>query len=291
MRVGAVVVNYRRPDLCLSLLGQVALDGRVDFAVVINNGVSCRLNKPDLHILSVPTFLVSLPHNVGFAQAANRGIRECLIRAADAVLLLNPDVVMLPGAVIAMTKRLEAEDGNVIVVPQENTRATVSHGRQQMVRKGTPLGRWMEEHRIPTRAAYAWLIPRRTLESVGLFDPAFFFGREDTDYCIRLWLHGGRIVSASEANITHLLEQGSPKDKHTTMIRCFHMMRGRVLLARKYNRHSLGVRFHIGQTAGIARDMAAGVVKQRSARCLVWQLRGLIPGSRWPDEGQDIPAA
>jgi GT2 family glycosyltransferase len=35
-----------------------------------------------------------------------------------------------------------------------------------------------------------WLLPRRTLDAVGLLDERFFYAPEDVDYCLSIWLSG-----------------------------------------------------------------------------------------------------
>ncbi len=35
---------------------------------------------------------------------------------------------------------------------------------------------------------------RRALEQVGLYDPAIFYGPEDVDLCLRMWLVGWKVL-------------------------------------------------------------------------------------------------
>jgi len=48
-----------------------------------------------------------------------------------------------------------------------------------------------------------WLMPRRTLEAVGLLDEKIFYAPEDVDYCIRIWKAGLRITYVPQCTVTH----------------------------------------------------------------------------------------
>jgi rhamnosyltransferase len=252
--------------MCLRLLHQLEQDGQVNLVIVVNNGEGDRVCYSNVPRNGFKVIISDFAKNVGFAAAANKGIRKGLDSGANAVLLLNPDLEIFPGAVASMVSCLKSERGLLIVIPPARS------GESGNARRGT------------TRfsAAYAWLMPRETIERVGLFDTDFFFGREDTDYCIRLSLKGGRIVREAKARIVHLLEQGSPIDAGTLRIRAYHMMRGRILLMRKHSVSRVGLRFHIGQIVGIFRDLLSMSARYRSIECLLWQLGGLVPGSTWP---------
>lgn len=48
-----------------------------------------------------------------------------------------------------------------------------------------------------------WLMPRRTLGTVGLLDENIFYAPEDVDYCIRIWKAGLRIVYDPAHTVVH----------------------------------------------------------------------------------------
>jgi len=47
------------------------------------------------------------------------------------------------------------------------------------------------------------MIRRRALEQVGLYDPAIFYGPEDVDLCLRMWLVGWKVLYDGRAVIIH----------------------------------------------------------------------------------------
>jgi GT2 family glycosyltransferase len=58
-------------------------------------------------------------------------------------------------------------------------------------------------------------IRHSTLESVGIYDPKFFLGWEDVDYCIRVFLDGQRCVYNPNIRALHAesLFRGRPSPK------------------------------------------------------------------------------
>ena len=151
--------------------------------------------------------------NLGFAAAANRGIERA---SGSLVLLLNPDVRLLPGSLSglceALTKRPKAaiacgpllgEDG---IHQREFQLRPLPHWRNILmdVTFGDEL--WGDPNRqlpetsaeqgvqVEQPAAAYWLLRREAWADVGGFDPDFFPAWfEDVDFCKRLDARGWQI--------------------------------------------------------------------------------------------------
>lgn len=48
-----------------------------------------------------------------------------------------------------------------------------------------------------------WLIRRKALDEVGLFDERIFYSPEDVDLCVRMWLKGWKVVYNPNATVIH----------------------------------------------------------------------------------------
>ncbi|MGQ0743986.1 MAG: glycosyltransferase family 2 protein [Acidimicrobiales bacterium] len=98
-QVGAVVVNHNAGDHLLDCVASLRAEG-LDQVVVADNastdGSALALTRADPEVR-----WLTMGANLGFGGAANRGVAAC---RGDYVLILNPDTVVLPGAV----KRLAA---------------------------------------------------------------------------------------------------------------------------------------------------------------------------------------
>jgi GT2 family glycosyltransferase len=71
----------------------------------------------------------------------------------------------------------------------------------------------LEKIRYPDVAISAfWVLRRKALNAVGLFDEKIFYSPEDVDYCVRLWEKGFAISYVREGNILHHTQQITHKN-------------------------------------------------------------------------------
>ena len=144
--------------------------------------------------------------NLGYAAGLNAGF-ACL-PDADKVLVLNPDVRLLPGALAAMLAAF-SDPGIGIVVPRivdeggavqwsMRRRPTVLRAFGEAVLGGRragrvrPLGEMVvDEDAYAAPACPDWatgaamLLSRRCIDTIGLWDESFFMYSEETEYALR----------------------------------------------------------------------------------------------------------
>ena len=156
--------------------------------------------------------------NLGYAGGMNTGIRRALERGAEAVLLLNNDVEVEPGAIAALAAHAEGAGAVCPVVvfaddPERVWYAGASfdprrgyNGRHRTERTAT------ETERI---CGAAVLLPRETIERVGMFDEALFAYVEDADWSLRAREAGLPLRVTPESIVRHKVSastggEGSP---------------------------------------------------------------------------------
>jgi GT2 family glycosyltransferase len=152
--------------------------------------------------------LIRNDRNLGYAGGMNVGIHRALERGADAVLLLNNDVSVEPGAIGAL---VAAADGigavcPVIVLADDPGRIWYSgarfdprRGYNGRHRTDEPPGS-RETERI---CGAAVLIPREILERVGAFDEGLFAYVEDADWSLRARKEGHGLVVEPQSRVRH----------------------------------------------------------------------------------------
>ncbi len=217
MRVGVVVVNHERGELLRECLGSLAAEGYPDaMVVVVDNGShddSVALARATLPAAEV----LALAHNTGFAHANNVGIWHALRRGCEAVLVLNNDTRVAPGALAALAAAVDPAAGVAMAAPKVLLVAdgTIDATGQRITRDGfakcADAGRPAAEctataERFSPYGAAAFY-HRRLLEDIAAdgewFDEDFRFYCEELDLGWRARLRGWSCTFVPAAVVHH----------------------------------------------------------------------------------------
>lgn len=214
VRVGAVLVTYnseRWLDDCFRGLGR---QDEVDLRVYVVDNGSTDGTLAHVAALDTPLRVTPIPlgANRGYAVACNAGIRAALAEDVDYVLILNPDVELLDGALAEMVLVSLAEPRLGPVSPLHVNREgdRVEPGCYWFVRhtgalrEEPPAAAELQRHYpIEYLSGAIMLLSRDMLERVGWFDELFFFFGEDNDLCRRSYLAGYPPAVAVRAQAFH----------------------------------------------------------------------------------------
>lgn len=58
----------------------------------------------------------------------------------------------------------------------------------------------------------AWIVNRKAMNDIGLFDENIFYAPEDVDYCLRMWLKGWKVIYNPLASVIHHTQRKSYKN-------------------------------------------------------------------------------
>lgn len=210
--VSAVVLTYNRRDLVEDCLTAIrAQTVRVDRIVVIDNGSTDGTaqmlarnwaDKIELHIL---------PKNLGAAGGFNAGIRMAYRSQADAIWVMDDDVMPDPDALeqlIEADRLLRARDLDppfVISTARTPSGIVTNVPDIDLTRNSLSYQNWPEllEHGlVPVRRAtfVSILLPRATIDAFGLPIASMFIWGEDTEYTARITRErAGYLVGRSRA--------------------------------------------------------------------------------------------
>jgi len=154
--------------------------------------------------------------NLGFAKAVNQGIKQA---TGEYILLLNPDTEVKPNVLEELIKFVQNHPkagvvGARLLNPDGSIQPSVYHfptiwrairefwlGRKGEYDKYAPLEKKTIDVEAVTGAAM--LIPRKTIEKVGLLDERYFLYFEDLDYCRRIKKAGLKVYYCPSAEIIH----------------------------------------------------------------------------------------
>lgn len=212
-KVAAVVLSWNGREDTLACLR--SLEGEDVEVIVVDNASDDGTAEA---VTGVE--LIRNERNLGYAGGMNTGIRRALERGADAVLLLNNDVEVEPGAIRGLVVAAERAGAVCpIVVFADDPERVWYAGARFDPRRGyngrqiteTP-GATTETERI---CGAAVLIPRETLERVGMFDEDLFAYVEDADWSLRARAAGLGLLVTPASRIRHKVSsstggEGSP---------------------------------------------------------------------------------
>jgi GT2 family glycosyltransferase/Flp pilus assembly protein TadD len=175
--------------------------------VLVDNG--SREDFASLHDPARGVRVLRLPHNRGFAGGANAGIAAA---RHPVVVVMNNDTLAARNLLLelAHVHRRHREAGAIAPVSNlvkgaaqipvtEDTRDPAARERLAASLATAPLA-----HDATTLSGLCLWLPREVLDRVGGFDERFGHGNfEDDDFCLRLRLHGYRLLLARRAFLHH----------------------------------------------------------------------------------------
>jgi N-acetylglucosaminyl-diphospho-decaprenol L-rhamnosyltransferase len=229
--VAVVTVNYRTPEMTLACVKALALERIAipDLRVVVVDGGSGdgsaeKLRKGLAAYKWVE--LLALDFNGGFGWANNQGIMHLLQGAAppDFIHLLNPDAVIMPGAVVALRDDLDANpkcavSGSQLLNGDGSKSGSAfrfpSVAREffrgaQMNRIGRALGVTEgiifpdDPQQVEWVTGASMMLRSDALRKVGLFDTGFFLYFEEVELMHRLTRAGWIIRHIPDSRVLHI---------------------------------------------------------------------------------------
>ena len=226
IKIAAITINHAHGEMIRKALESFSVlsnDQPVEMFVINNlpdDAVKAWIlkNAPDIH-------LIENQRPRGFAENINHVIRQHA--GFDYYLLLNPDVICLPGMLKTLIKAMDADEKIGAAGPQLlNMDGSVQPSRRRFASFLVLIMRALHIDRLFPRSspvAYYlmtdtmfegitnvnWLtgavllLRKKTLDEVGLMDERFRMYFEDEDLCCRMWQKGWKVCYMPEAQAYH----------------------------------------------------------------------------------------
>jgi GT2 family glycosyltransferase len=214
--LSVIMVLHDQFDLTLATLGSLRANYTGDIELILIDSGSSDETRHIERFVPGATYL-RFDENIGYLRGCNAGLT---FATADAVLYLNNDIELAPGAITAALRRLESDPrigavGGLVLrthnMVQEAGNIVFRDGSTQgYMRDASPQAPEVNFLRDVDFCSGVFLMARRTvLNRLGGFDEAFAPAYyEDTDLCVRMGAAGFRVVY-DPAVIVHHLEYGS----------------------------------------------------------------------------------
>jgi GT2 family glycosyltransferase len=215
--LSVVVVAYHSGPALARCLDALRHDVPEANVIVVDNGGA----QDDVGARWERLHLVEPEQNLGFAAGANRGAAET---EDDVLVFLNPDTVVMPGALRRLARRLEDPAIGIAMARLQlldrpgvlNSGGTVVHvsGLAWAGRFGEPADELTAVEDVPGASGAALAIRRETFDALGGFTPDLFMYQEDVELSWRAHLNGLRVVVDPAADVLHEYDFG----RHTTKL-------------------------------------------------------------------------
>ena len=229
-----ITVTMNHLPLLKEFLASVdrALTGRNDYELIVVD--NCSTDGTVRYIQRHhPNVKVYVNNRVkGFAANNNFAIQRS---KGDYILLLNPDIQVLPDSIDNLIRFMEEHPDVGLVGPKLlNPDFTVQYSSRRFIDGYTLLLRllnWGSDNPQQTRLVEylmkkmdrshsqpvdwligaAMIVRRKAILDVGLMDENFFLYIEDQDWCYRMWKAGWKVYYLPEAQMIHVHQRLSVK--------------------------------------------------------------------------------
>ena len=233
--ISFLVVNYRSAAMTADAVRSARESSRQPLHVVIVDN-SCDADEPARLRAHADVLLVSAT-NRGYEGAINDGRRECI---GEIVVVANPDVVFLAGAIDRLVEALQhprrAVAGPTLywdvrqqwILPPADERILTARldeaaaarfrwwrARRDRRRIRQRVAFWSLEDVTPVRAisGAVMAIGLDAFDAVGGFDERFPLYFEETDFLRRILQHGHEIVYVPSARCRHIYNQSAGAER------------------------------------------------------------------------------
>ncbi len=241
--ITAVIVHYRTPDFLAAAVEALQADARhADLrlqVIVVDNGASSASRDERLDTGHLGTRVIEPPSNLGYAGGVNLGARAA---AGDVLLLMNADVIVVPGCLRALVEALREADiagprlfwdrGGRLMLPPQQVRTRAAEVDAVCAERSKLWGRsyrrrwrrrarafWSAREPMPCFELTGALLAMRTdcWRRVGPFDEGFRLYFEETDWLLRAREQGARAVLVPAARAVHAYDQSAQREPRAQM--------------------------------------------------------------------------
>lgn len=227
MRLALILVHYHTPDLAAAAVEALRADvgGGAEW-ILVDNGSD---DAGRARLETLPVRRIDPGANLGYAGGVNLGVESS---TAEALVVMNPDVLVFPGCIPALLERLEKgaavagpafywDRGRRMLLPpaEERSRSAelLAVLSETVARRRW---RWHARRHWEARGAIAsWslsgsllAIRRDAWDRVGPFDEGYRLFFEETDWLLRARRLGLRSEYVPSAEAVHLYNQSAARE-------------------------------------------------------------------------------
>jgi GT2 family glycosyltransferase len=227
--------------------------------------------------------LATNSRNLGLVETLNAALSSVDVENHD-VLLVNSDILLVPGAIAEMRRILRGDDTTGIVCPRSDNAslASVPHlAGLSRTAASREFGRWAttqpESITVPTAVGFCMVVRGELFRQFGFFDTVFTPGYgEENDFSMRIRRGGWRVALANRAFAFHVGGASFGRDSAAEL-----QLRNEIVFRRRYPRFTFDREMYLVNETGSSRgsrlvlkSLALGVA---IVKTIVFAVLGLAP--------------
>ncbi|MCD6471377.1 glycosyltransferase family 2 protein [bacterium] len=234
--ISIIIVNYNQKNFleeCLKSIKEANISINYEIIIIDNHSKDDSLNflgKLDQANVRV----IFNPENFGFSYAVNQGIR---ISRGEYLLILNPDIIVLPKSVENLYQFMEKNQkvgiaGPKLINPDKTLQFScfrfpkfyIPFLRRSFLGKIFFFKKVLQNylladynHKEPKEVDWllgaALFVRKKALKDVGLMDERYFLYFEDVDWCRRFHLKGWQVFYYPKSKMIHFYQRLSAQKR------------------------------------------------------------------------------
>ncbi|GEN73210.1 glycosyltransferase family 2 protein [Chryseobacterium lathyri] len=216
LSIHVIIVTYNAmkwAERCFTSLRQSSVPLQ---CIVVDNGSSdgtqdyIKKHFPEVHF-------IQSGQNLGFGKANNTGIEAAYQKGADFFYLMNQDAWLYEDSIEKLLEIYhdhphQEEVGIISPVHVDGTEKKLDIFLDKYIAHNWEKTRLISDLYFQTLKPYYeisfvnaahWLLPKKTIETVGGFNPYFFHYGEDNEYVNRLHFHKKKVILAPGSKVVH----------------------------------------------------------------------------------------
>ena len=224
MKIGIVILNWNGLSDTIETLNSLQKITYQDYFVILvdngsDNNEAGQLEQRFKDYIQV----IKLPENLGFAGGCNIGAKTALKQGAEAILLLNNDVVLEPNFLDPLVEKLkESQVGIVspkIYFEQDRNRVWFAGGgfhwwtglvfHYGEEKPDAP--KYSKTKKVQFITGCSMLIKEEVFDKIGYLDESYKFYWEDADFSLKSRQAGFDLVYVAESRIYHKVSRSLGK--------------------------------------------------------------------------------
>jgi GT2 family glycosyltransferase len=225
---------------CLNSINQIIYPN-YDVIIIDSNSTDNSIEKIKSNFLNVN--IIKNRKNLGFSGGFNVGIKKAIDNKADYIVCLNNDVIVDKNFIMELIKigEIRSDIGGLYPMEynydQPNKINAAGGGTIKFI-LDSPIGhgeidkgQYNQLRQVGRLCGAAIVLKKNVFLNIGLFDPDYFYGFEDTDISLRVIKAEYKIIFVPKSKIWHKISASSGGELNP--YKSYYSIRNRFLFAKR----------------------------------------------------------